>query len=82
MNTSVGIRVGDRVRVRLDSAVWLSAGWFEGTVVRIDPYSGHRSFFWVELDLAVRTAQGGETHLLSVFNPRNISRLDRGFSKP
>ena len=68
------IRAGDRVRVYLDSKFWKSEGWFEGTVVRIDPYSNHRSFYWVELDLAVQSSGGGETNLLSVLNPKHIQR--------
>ena len=66
------IEVGDRVSIFLDSTFWQSEGWFEGTVVRIDPYSGHRSFYWVELDTAVRSTQGGETQLVSVLNPSRI----------
>lgn len=65
-------QVGDRVRVFLDSEYWRSEGWFEGTVVRIDPYSGHRSFYWVELDLEVEAAAGGRTHLVSVLNPARM----------
>jgi len=66
------IRIGDRVEVFLDSKFWRSEGWFAGTVVRIDPYSRHRQFYWVELDLEVEALQGGKTQLLSIFNPRNI----------
>ncbi len=53
------IQVGDRVKVFLDSSFWKSEGWFKGTVVRIDPYSGHRSFYWVELDTDVQSAARG-----------------------
>ena len=67
-------KLGDRVKVFLDSSYWKSEGWFDGTVVRIDPYSEHRSFYWVELDTAVRAAQGGETRLVSVLNPDRIAR--------
>ena len=69
------IRVGDRVKVYLDSKFWKSEGWFEGTVVRIDPYSRHRQFYWVELDLEVEALQGGKTHLVSVFNLKNIQLI-------
>lgn len=68
------IHVGDRVKVFLDSKFWRSEGWFEGTVVRIDPYSLHRKFYWVELDLEVEPLQGGKTGMVSVFNPKNIKR--------
>jgi hypothetical protein len=66
------IRISDRVKIYLDSKFWKSEGWFEGTVVRIDPYSRHRQFYWVELDLEVEALQGGKTHLVSVFNLKNI----------
>ncbi len=68
------IRVRDRVSIFLDSKFWKSTGWFEGTVVRVDPYSGHRSFYWVELDVEVQPLQGGRTSLVSVLNPKNIVR--------
>jgi hypothetical protein len=68
------IRVGDRVKVYLDSKFWKSEGWFDGTVVRIDPYSRHRQFYWVELDIEVEALQGGRTHLVSVLNPKNLQR--------
>jgi hypothetical protein len=67
-------RIGDRVRVHLESTSWQDAGWFEGTVIRIDPYSSHRHFYWVELDVEVRPAQGGKTRLISVLNPKHIAR--------
>lgn len=60
--------IGDRVKIQLDANRWGSGGWFEGKVARIDPYSQHRSFYWVELDEALP----GGTRLISVFNPKNI----------
>jgi hypothetical protein len=66
------IQVGDRVKIYLDSKYWKSEGWFEGSVVRIDPYSEHRSFYWVELDTEVQAARGGRTTLVSVLNPARI----------
>ncbi len=68
-----GFQIGDRVRIFLDSKFWKSSGWFEGTVARVDPYSGHRSFYWVELDVEVQDLRGGKTRLVSVLNPRNIA---------
>ena len=73
MNES--IKIGDRVKVFLDSKFWKSEGWFEGVVVRIDPYSEHRSFYWVELDEDVLALPGSGTRLISVLNPRNIQKL-------
>jgi hypothetical protein len=74
------LSVGNRVKVFLDSRYWRSTGWFEGTLVRIDPYSEHRSFHWVELDLDVRPLSGGSTRLVSVLNPAHIERMPNGLS--
>lgn len=68
------LRVGERVRVYLDPARWRTVGWLEGTIVRIDPYSAHRSFHWVELDRPVEPLSGGRISLVSVINPRHITR--------
>jgi len=69
------IHVGDRVKIFLDSKFWKSEGWFEGTVLRIDPYSEHRSFYWVELDEDVVASIGTGTKLISVLNPKNIQKI-------
>ena len=69
------IQIGDRVKIFLDSAFWKSEGWFEGTIVRIDPYTEHRSFYWVELDVEVQAKQGGSTNLVSVLNPKHIEKI-------
>ena len=69
------IQIGDRVKVLLDSSYWKSQGWQEGTVVRIDPYSDHRQFYWVELDREAEVAEGGSTRVVSVLNPARIARL-------
>ena len=68
-------RVGDRVQIFLDGKKWGAEGWYEGTVVRIDPYSEHRSFHWVELDDETATLLGKGIKLISVFNPRNIRKV-------
>jgi hypothetical protein len=65
---------GDRVRVLLDSDYWRTTGWFEGTLLRIDPYSAHRGFHWVELDVEVEPAAGGRTRMVSILNPNHILR--------
>lgn len=72
---SVPIRIGERVQIFLDSKTWGTEGWYEGVVVRIDPYSEHRSFHWVELDEGSRAALGKGVRLISVLNPRNIRRM-------
>jgi hypothetical protein len=69
------IKVGDRVQVFLNTQIWKTEGWFNGTVVRIDPYSKHRSFYWVELDPDLTEPQGRGRPLLSVLNPKNIRKL-------
>jgi len=66
--------VGDQVQVYLDSKFWKSEGWYPGTVIQVDPYSGHRSFIWVELDTYVIDIQGGKASVLSVLNPKNIRK--------
>ena len=69
---STDIHVGDHVKIFLESDFWESEGWFAGTVVRIDPYTEHRSFYWVELDTEVQAVHGGRTNLVSVLNPSRI----------
>ena len=69
------IKIGDRVEVFLDSKFWKSEGWFAGTVIRIDPYSQHRSFYWVELDDDVEAVPGKGSKLISVLNPKNIKKI-------
>jgi hypothetical protein len=65
-------QIGDRVQIFLEAKVWGSEGWFDGTVVRIDPYTQHRSFYWVELDN--EAIIGKHTKLISVLNPKNIRK--------
>ena len=68
------IKIGERVQVYLKSEFWNSEGWYDGIVVRIDPYSKHRSFYWVELDEDAEAAPGSYTRLISVLNPKNIRK--------
>ena len=67
-------QIGDRVQIFLNANVWGKEGWFDGRVVRIDPYTEHRSFYWVELDEGSAAALGKRTRLISVLNPRNIRK--------
>jgi hypothetical protein len=71
---SESIQVGDRVQIYLDSKTWGQDGWFEGTVVRIDPYSEHRSFHWVELSDESAAVLGKGIRLISVLNPKNLRK--------
>jgi len=68
------IKIGDQVQIFLDTKVWGSAGWFDGRVVRIDPYTQHRSFYWVELNDEAAAMLGKGLKLISVLNPKNIRK--------
>ncbi len=69
------IQVGDRVQIHLNAKVWQREGWFEGTVVRIDPYSEHRSFYWVQLDEEATASLEKRTGPISVLNPKHIQKI-------
>jgi hypothetical protein len=69
------IKIGDRVQILLDAKVWQSEGWFDGTVVRIDPYTQHRSFYWVELSEEAAVLLGKGAKFISVLNPKNIRKV-------
>ena len=68
------IKIGDPVQIFLDAKTWGSDGWFTGKVIRIDPYTEHRSFYWVELDDESAVMLGKGTRLISVLNPKNIRK--------
>ena len=67
------IQIGDRVKIYLDSKFGDKEGWYEGVVFKIDPYSDHRSFYWVELNTDAQATLG--TSQISVFNLKNIQKL-------
>jgi hypothetical protein len=67
------IQVNDLVKVHLDSKFGDQEGWYEGKVIKIDPYSGHRSFYWVELNEENQDMLGIKH--ISVFNLKNIQKL-------
>jgi hypothetical protein len=69
------IKIGDRVQVFLNAKVWGQDSWFDGIVVRIDPYTEHRSFYWVELDEDPARLAGMKSRLISVLNPKNIRKV-------
>lgn len=69
------IQLGDKVEIRLDTKFGEMEGWYRGIVFRIEPYSEHRSFYWVNLDDDARAVLGvGE---ISVFNPKNIRKVSQ-----
>ena len=67
------IQAGDRVKIYLDSKFGDKEGWYEGVVFKVDPYSEHRSFYWIELNEATQSILGIKH--ISVFNLKNIQRL-------
>jgi multidrug resistance efflux pump len=68
------IKIGDKVRIQLDGKFGEHAGWYEGKVIKIDPYSEHRSFYWVELNEEAQVIL--QIKQISVFNPKNIEKID------
>ncbi len=66
-------QIGERVKIYLDSKFGEKEGWYEGTVFRIDPYSEHRSFYWVELSAEAQLDLGMKQ--ISVFNLKNIKKV-------
>jgi hypothetical protein len=71
---TASFQIGDHVRIHLDSKFGDHQGWHEGTVIKIEPYSQHRSFYWVELDSESQTLLGIKH--ISVFNPKNIQKVE------
>jgi hypothetical protein len=71
---SGAINVGDRVQVYLDAKFGEKEGWYEGTVFKIDPYSRHRNFYWIELNAEAQLILG--TRQISVFNLKNIKKIE------
>ncbi len=67
------IQIGDHVKIYLDAKFGEREGWYEGTVFKIDPYSEHRSFYWVELSAEAQLILGARQ--ISVFNLKNIKKL-------
>ena len=67
------IQIGDRVKIYFDSKFGDKEGWYKGVVFKIDPYSEHRSFYWVELNTDAQMIL--DTRQISVFNLKNIQKL-------
>lgn len=71
---SDSIQVKDRVQVYLGQKFSEYEGWYTGTVFRIDPYSEHRSFYWVRLDAEAQAVLKMQD--ISVLNPKNIRKME------
>lgn len=72
------LKIGDRVEIRLDAKFGEAEGWYSGAVFRIEPYSAHRSFYWVRLDESARAIlKVGE---ISIFNQKNIRKANQNQS--
>lgn len=67
------IQINDKVKIYLDSKFGENEGWHEGMVVKIEPYSAHRSFYWVELSAEAQSLL--RVKQISVFNPKNIQKV-------
>ena len=67
-------QIGERVEIFLDSKFGENEGWHAGIIFKIDPYSEHRSFYWVELSAEVQVLLG--IRQISVFNPKNIRKIN------
>lgn len=68
-------KVDDRVEVYLTPDYWKQGGWFKGTVIRIEPYTQRRNFYWVKLDEPVESKDGVSMQLISVINLKNIRNI-------
>lgn len=66
-------QIGDRVQVQLANKKAEEESWFDGMIIRIEPYSAHRSFHWVELNDDAQALLGLKQ--ISVFNPKNIRKM-------
>ena len=64
--------VGDRVQVYLTRGYWKEEGLFPGVIVKVEPYTEHRSFYWVRFDRPVESQDGVSTDMISVLNLKNI----------
>jgi len=65
-------KIGDQVEVYLDEKFGDKEGWYAGTIFKIDPYSGHRSFYWVNFEVEAQAITGASQ--ISVFNLKNIRK--------
>jgi len=65
-------QIGDHVEIYLDEKFGDHEGWYAGTIFKIDAYSEHRSFYWVQFEAEAQSLTGSQQ--ISVFNPKNIRK--------
>lgn len=70
---SAEISIGSQVKIYLGEKFGEKEGWYQGVVIKIDPYSEHRSFYWVELNAEAQVELGIKQ--ISVFNIKNIQKI-------
>lgn len=68
-------QIGQHVKIQLDEKFGDKAGWYEGVIIKIEPYSKHRSFYWVELNEDAQKILNMKQ--ISVFNPKNIELVEK-----
>jgi hypothetical protein len=68
------LTVGDRVQVYLTCGYWKQENWFPGEIVKIEPYTKYRRFYWVNLDHPVESHDGSLTDMIAVLNLKNIRK--------
>ncbi|GJQ34831.1 MAG: hypothetical protein HS100_19245 [Anaerolineales bacterium] len=68
------IQIGDRVQIQLNEKFGEHMGWYDGVVMRIEPYSSNRSFYWVLLNAEAQSVL--KVREISVLNPRNIRKVE------
>ena len=66
-------QIGERVEIFLDEKFGEKSGWYAGTIFKIDPYTEHRSFYWITFDAEAQALTS--TRQISVFNLKNIRKL-------
>jgi len=57
----------------LDEKFGDKEGWHAGMIFKIDPYSEHRNFYWVNFDAEAQAVTGARQ--ISVFNLKNIRKV-------
>ena len=67
------LKIGDQVEILLDAKFGERAGWHAGMIFNIEPYSDHRSFYWVRFNAEVSASLG--ISQISVFNLKKIRKV-------